>query len=74
MFLKKVVSYIFLAGSILFFSGCSTPHTIYLQNGNTIDTISEPSFDDDTGFYKFEDLSGREGVIDKRAVLKVQEK
>ena len=52
--------------------GCATPYTIYLRSGETLYSTHEPSFDDDAGFYHFEDQAGREQRVNKDQIERME--
>jgi hypothetical protein len=61
---------LFLAGTLLL--GCSTPYVIHLKNGDVMESTDEPDFDDDSGFYKFEDYSGKEVRLNKDEIISME--
>ena len=50
-----------LAAGLL--AGCSTPSVITLNDGTRIQTVDVPDFDEDSGFYEFEELDGKAALI-----------
>ncbi|MGL4315098.1 MAG: YgdI/YgdR family lipoprotein [Pseudomonas sp.] len=54
-------------------AGCSTPSVITLNDGSQIQTVDAPQFDDDSGFYEFEQLDGKPARINKDQVITVKE-
>ena len=54
-------------------AGCSTPSVITLNDGREIQTVDRPDFDDDTGFYEFEQLDGKRTKVNKDQVRTVKE-
>lgn len=54
-------------------AGCSTPSVITLNDGSQIQTVDTPEFDDDSGFYEFEQLDGKPARINKDQVITVKE-
>ncbi|MBU2707637.1 YgdI/YgdR family lipoprotein [Zooshikella marina] len=54
-------------------AGCSSPHLITLQDGTHIQTVDEPDFNEDTGFYEYETESGDEESVNKNTVKKIRE-
>lgn len=62
-----------LAASMLALAGCSTPGLITLNDGSEIQTADMPSFDEDSGFYEFEQLDGKRVRVNKDQVTTVKE-
>lgn len=62
-----------LALGLVTLAGCSTPSVITLNDGREIQTVDRPSFDDDTGFYEFEQLDGKRTKVNKDQVRTVKE-
>ena len=52
--------------------GCATPYTIYLRSGETLHSTDEPSYDEDSGFYRFEDQDGREQSVNKDQIERME--
>lgn len=59
--------------SLAVLTGCSTPSVITLNDGSQIQTVDRPEFDDDSGFYEFEQLDGKPARINKDQVITVKE-
>jgi Bacterial protein of unknown function (DUF903) len=53
-------------------SGCATPYVIHLKNGDVIESRDQPDFDRDSGFYEFEDLSGRRVRLNRDEIVKME--
>ena len=62
-----------LAASLLALAGCSTPSVITLNDGTQIQTMDVPEFDEDSGFYEFEQLDGKPTRVNKDQVITVKE-
>lgn len=62
-----------LAASMLALAGCSTPGLITLNDGTEIQTADMPRFDEDSGFYEFEQLDGKRVRVNKDQVTTVKE-
>lgn len=60
-----------LAAGLL--AGCSTPSVITLNDGTRIQTVDVPDFDEDSGFYEFEELDGKAARVNKDQVITVRE-
>nr|WP_289635063.1 YgdI/YgdR family lipoprotein [Pseudomonas sp. sp1636]MDM8347791.1 YgdI/YgdR family lipoprotein [Pseudomonas sp. sp1636] len=54
-------------------AGCASPSVITLNDGREIQTINTPEFDDDSGFYEFEQLDGNRAKVNKDQVRTIQE-
>jgi len=61
-----------LAGLSLL-AGCSSPSVITLNDGREIQTLDQPEYDDEAGFYEFEGIDGKPGRVNKDQVRTVQE-
>ena len=53
--------------------GCSTPSVITLNDGREIQTVDKPKYDEESGFYEFEQLDGKRATINKDQVQTVKE-
>ncbi|MBK58655.1 MAG: YgdI/YgdR family lipoprotein [Pseudomonas sp.] len=54
-------------------TGCSSPSVITLNDGREIQTLDQPEYDDESGFYEFEGIDGKPGRVNKDQVRTVQE-
>jgi hypothetical protein len=61
-----------MALAAVLLSGCATPYVIHLKNGDVIESRDEPAFDRDSGFYEFEDLSGRRVRLNRDEIVKME--
>ncbi|MCG7490119.1 YgdI/YgdR family lipoprotein [Vibrio sp. Of14-4] len=61
------------AFSLVILAGCASPQQIVLKDGTTLDTPDEVSYNEDTGFYEYEDVAGKTQTINKNEVLKVND-
>ncbi|WP_137971754.1 YgdI/YgdR family lipoprotein [Pseudomonas sp. F(2018)] len=62
-----------LATGLLALAGCSTPSVITLNDGTQIHTTDVPEFDEESGFYEFEQLDGKPTRVNKDQVITVKE-
>ncbi|WP_043310104.1 YgdI/YgdR family lipoprotein [Pseudomonas sp. ML96] len=62
-----------LSASLLTLAGCATPSVITLNDGTRIQTVDVPEFDEDSGFYEFEELDGKSARVNKDQVITVKE-
>ncbi|HBM07113.1 MAG TPA: YgdI/YgdR family lipoprotein, partial [Pseudomonas sp.] len=46
---------------------------ITLNDGREIQTLDQPEYDDEAGFYEFEGIDGKPGRVNKDQVRTVQE-
>lgn len=63
----------FVALGLVALAGCSTPSVITLNDGSQIQTVDAPEFDDESGFYEFEQLDGKPARINKDQVITVKQ-
>ncbi|MBM7060940.1 YgdI/YgdR family lipoprotein [Pseudomonas sp. UL073] len=54
-------------------AGCSSPSVITLNDGREIQTVDAPNYDDEAGFYEFEQLDGKRARVNKDQVRTVKE-
>lgn len=54
-------------------AGCSSPSVITLNDGREIQTLNQPEYDEEAGFYEFEGIDGKPGRVNKDQVRTVQE-
>ncbi|WP_297841548.1 YgdI/YgdR family lipoprotein [Pseudomonas sp.] len=62
-----------LALSMASLAGCASPTVITLNDGREIQAVDTPKFDEDTGFYEFKQLDGKEIRVNKDQVRTVKE-
>ncbi|UVJ42592.1 YgdI/YgdR family lipoprotein [Pseudomonas sp. LS1212] len=62
-----------LALGLATLAGCSTPTVITLNDGREIQAVDTPRYDDESGFYQFEQLDGKQTRINKDQVRTVKE-
>lgn len=62
-----------LLASLAILTGCSNPSVITLNDGREIQTLDKPTYDEDAGFYEFENIDGKPGRVNKDQVRTVQE-
>ncbi|SDF67840.1 YgdI/YgdR family lipoprotein [Pseudomonas seleniipraecipitans] len=70
---QRTIAAFLLALGLVTLAGCSTPSVITLNDGREIQTVDRPDFDDDTGFYEFEQLDGKRTKVNKDQVRTVKE-
>ncbi|QVW21734.1 YgdI/YgdR family lipoprotein [Pseudomonas hormoni] len=62
-----------LALGLATLAGCSSPAVITLNDGREIQAVDTPKYDDDAGFYEFEQLDGKKTRVNKDQVRTVKE-
>lgn len=70
---RRKLPFIVATLSLVALAGCSTPSVITLNDGSQIQTVDAPDFDEDSGFYEFEQLDGKPAKINKDQVITVKE-
>ncbi|MEW6311744.1 MAG: YgdI/YgdR family lipoprotein [Pseudomonadota bacterium] len=65
-------TYVIAAGFALL-TGCANPSVITLNDGREIQTMDTPEYDDESGFYEYEQLDGKPGKVNKDRVRTVRE-
>ncbi|ATR84077.1 YgdI/YgdR family lipoprotein [Pseudomonas sp. HLS-6] len=71
--IQRALPAILLALGLGTLAGCSSPAVITLNDGREIQTIDTPTYDDDSGFYEFEQLDGKRNRVNKDQVRTVQD-
>ncbi|MHA6493543.1 YgdI/YgdR family lipoprotein [Pseudomonas borbori] len=69
----RSLSALLLAFGMVALAGCSSPTVITLNDGREIQTVDQPEFDEDSGFYEFEQLDGKRSKVNKDQVRTVKE-
>jgi hypothetical protein len=54
-------------------AGCASPSVIILNDGRELQTLDQPEYDEETGFYEFEQLDGKCAKVNKDQVQTVKE-
>lgn len=54
--IKRMLPALLLAVGLGALAGCSSPTVITLNDGREIQAVDTPSYDEDSGFYEFEQL------------------
>ncbi|MEK1943345.1 MAG: YgdI/YgdR family lipoprotein [Pseudomonas sp.] len=70
---KRTLPAFALAFGLAALAGCSSPSVITLNDGREIQTVDEPEYDDESGFYQFEQLDGKRTKVNKDQVRTVKE-
>ncbi|WP_447592816.1 YgdI/YgdR family lipoprotein [Aquipseudomonas campi] len=70
---QRTLSILMLTLGLTALAGCSTPSVITLNDGREIQTVDTPKYDEDSGFYEFEQLDGKPAKVNKDQVRTVKE-
>jgi len=71
--IQRTIPAFLLALGLGTLAGCASPTVITLNDGREIQSVDTPQFDDDTGFYEFEQLDGKQTRINKDQVRTVKD-
>ncbi|MBK4989600.1 MULTISPECIES: YgdI/YgdR family lipoprotein [Pseudomonas] len=71
--IKRTLPAFLLAAGMAALAGCSTPSVITLNDGREIQAVDKPSYDEDSGFYEFEQLDGKRMRLNKDQIRTVKE-
>ncbi len=55
------------------FVGCSSPQRITLKDNTVIESRDDVKYNNKTGFYEYEDISGKKHKINSDSVLMIEE-
>ncbi|SEE41706.1 YgdI/YgdR family lipoprotein [Pseudomonas anguilliseptica] len=70
---QRIIPALLLTLGLVALTGCASPTVITLNDGREIQTIDEPNYDEDSGFYEFEQLDGKRAKVNKDQVRTVKE-
>ncbi|MGY4535377.1 major membrane immunogen (membrane-anchored lipoprotein) [Pseudomonas sp. TE3786] len=70
---QRIIAAFALAFGLVALAGCSSPSVITLNDGREIQTVDQPEYDNDSGFYEFEQLDGKRTKVNKDQVRTVKE-
>ena len=70
---QRTLATFMLALGLATLAGCASPAVITLNDGREIQAVDAPKYDEDSGFYEFEQLDGKETRINKDQVRTVKE-
>ncbi|MGV8843206.1 MAG: YgdI/YgdR family lipoprotein [Pseudomonas sp.] len=71
--IQRIIPALLLTLGLVALTGCASPKLITLNDGREIQAVDEPSFDEDSGFYEFEQLDGTRAKINKDQVRIVED-
>jgi len=70
---QRTLATFMLALGLTTLAGCSSPAVITLNDGREIQSVDTPRFDNESGFYEFEQLDGKQTRINKDQVRTVKD-
>ena len=53
-------------------AACATPYVITLKNGEVVQSRDEPEYDRNSGFYQFDDASGKRMRMNKDEIVSME--
>ena len=69
----RTLAALMLTAGLAALAGCASPTVITLNDGREIQATDTPQYDEDSGFYQFKQLDGKETRINKDQVRTVKE-
>lgn len=70
---QRIIPAFLLTLGLITLTGCASPTVITLNDGREIQAVDEPDFDENSGFYEFEQLDGKRAKVNKDQVRTVKE-
>lgn len=70
---QRITAALLLALGLTALTGCASPSVITLNDGREIQTVDEPEYDEESGFYEFEQLDGKRAKVNKDQVRTLKE-
>lgn len=70
---KRTLPAFLLALGVGVLAGCSSPSVITLNDGREIQSVDTPKYDDESGFYEFEQLDGKRVRVNKEQIRSVKD-
>jgi len=71
--MKKLLLPALLIGTFAALAGCSTPSLITLNDGREFQTVDQPEFDKDSGFYEFQQLDGKQTRVNRDQIRTISD-
>ncbi|MGE8362121.1 YgdI/YgdR family lipoprotein [Pseudomonas sp.] len=71
--IQRTIPALLLTLGLVTLAGCASPSVITLNDGREIQTVDHPDYDDESGFYEFEQLDGKRAKVNKDQVRTVKE-
>jgi len=59
--------------TLMALAACSTPYRMMLKDGTVVEMADEPEFDQDTGFYEYKTLDGKNVRVNKDQIIEIKE-
>jgi hypothetical protein len=63
---------VYVCIAAVFLSACATPYVVRLKSGEVMDARDEPDYDEDSGFYEFEDAFGKRVRVNKDQIVSME--
>lgn len=70
---QRTIAALLLALGLVTLAGCASPSVITLNDGRELQTRDQPNYDDDSGFYEFQQLDGTRAKVNKDQVRTIHE-
>ncbi|MGQ7957136.1 YgdI/YgdR family lipoprotein [Pseudomonas sp. SP16.1] len=70
---QRIIAALIFALGFAVLTGCASPSVITLNDGREIHTVDKPMYDEESGFYEFEQLDGKRATVNKDQVQTVKE-
>ncbi|BAN47822.1 YgdI/YgdR family lipoprotein [Metapseudomonas resinovorans] len=70
---QRIAPAFLLALGLFTLAGCSTPTVLTLNDGRELQAVDTPEYDDDSGFYEFEQLDGNRAKVNKDQIRSIKE-
>lgn len=71
--IQRTLPAFLVALGLVALAGCSSPAVITLNDGREIQTVDQPEYDEESGFYEFEQLDGKRARVNKDQVRTVKD-
>ncbi|MDT4851349.1 hypothetical protein FQZ97_855270 [compost metagenome] len=70
---QRIAPAFLLALGLFTLAGCSTPTVLTLNDGRELQAVDTLEYDDDSGFYEFEQLDGNRAKVNKDQIRSIKE-
>lgn len=71
--IQRPITAFLLALGLASLAGCASPSVITLNDGRELQTRDRPVYEEDSGFYEFEQLDGTRAKVNKDQVRTIEE-
>jgi major membrane immunogen (membrane-anchored lipoprotein) len=71
--MKKAAGIGMVIFALMALVACSTPYRLTLKDGTVVEMADEPEFNEDTGFYEYTTLDGKDVRVNKDQVVEIKE-